>query len=335
MKKEEFYFDSRDGGSKIHAVRYTPDQGEVTCVVQIIHGMAEYIERYEEFAKFLTDRGVVVTGDDHLGHGRTVPEGGIFGYFCDRDPATVVVRDVHRLKKMTQEKYPSVPYVILGHSMGSFILRNYLCRYGSGIAGAVIMGTGMQSPGLIKASKALAAIQKIFCGSKHVSKLIDKAAFGAYNKKVAAPRTEFDWLSRNAENVDRYIADPLCGFTFTVNGFQTLFELIARIQKRENLEKIPKALPLLMVSGTDDPVGGYGEGVHRAYESLKAVGVRDIRLKLYDKDRHELLNETDRNVVMQDIYAWLQDAILVSKMERDIINDMNKNIEHKLVSDHE
>jgi len=311
MKKEEFYFDSRDGQSKIHAVRYTPEQKEVIGVVQIIHGMAEYVERYEELAEFLTDKGFVVTGDDHLGHGKSVPQGGSFGYFCEQDPATVVVRDVHRLKKMTQSVYSGVPYIILGHSMGSFILRNYLCRYGTGISGAVIVGTGMQSPAVIKLSKAVTALQKRFYGSKHVGKFIDKAAFGSYNKRFEPVRTPADWLSRNEANVDRYVTDPLCGFVFTVNGFETLFELISRIQKRENLEKVPKTLPVFMVAGGDDPVGEYGEGVKRAFASLKDVGLTNIQMKLYEKDRHELLNEVDRDVVMQDIYDWIKGTILV------------------------
>ena len=143
MIKEEFYFDSRDGESRIHAVRYTPDDGNVKGIVQVVHGMAEYVERYENLAEFLTARGILVTGEDHLGHGKSVAEGGTYGYFCEQDPATVVVRDVHRLKKITEESYPEVPYVILGHSMGSFITRNYLCRYGKGVDGAVIVGTGM------------------------------------------------------------------------------------------------------------------------------------------------------------------------------------------------
>ena len=315
MKKEEFYFDSRSGVDRIHAVRYTPDNGEVKCVVQLVHGMAEYVERYEGFAEFLTKQGVVVVGEDHLGHGKTVTEGGTYGYFCEQDPATVVVRDVHRLKKMTQSLYPEAPYIIIGHSMGSYILRNYLCRYGSGIDGAVIMGTGMQSAGMVKLGKTVASIQKLFCGSRHVSKFMDSGSFGSYNKRITNPKTSVDWLTKDEACVDRYVADPLCGFTFTVNGFATIYELISRIQKRKNLEKIPKELPVLIVSGEEDPVGEYGEGVKRAFESLKAVGLRNLRMKLYPTNRHELVNETGKEVVMQDICDWMNGTIGANENE--------------------
>lgn len=311
MIKKEFYFDSRDGKNKIHAVRWMPDSSDApVCVVQVVHGMAEYVERYEEFAGFLTDRGIVVTGEDHLGHGRSVGEKGTYGYFCEQDPATVLVRDVHRLKKMTQELYPDVPYVILGHSMGSFIVRNYMCRYGTGISASVLMGTGMQPELVLKLSKAIAQVQKIFCGADHVSKLIDKLAFGSYNKRVGNVRTSSDWLSRDAERVDQYIADPMCGFVFTVNGFSTLFELILRLYRRENLERIPGSLPVCMVSGTDDPVGSYGRGVQKTYDSLRKAGLENIELKLYEGGRHELINETNRAEVMQDIYEWLKRVAL-------------------------
>ncbi len=311
MRKEEFYFDSRDGQNKIHAVRYVPETDNVVAVVQIVHGMAEYIERYEEFAQFMTDRGFVVTGDDHLGHGKTVPEGGTFGYFCEQDPATVVVRDVHRLKKMTQALYPGVPYIILGHSMGSFITRNYMYRYGNGVPGLIIMGTGMQPCGAVIFGKLVAAIQKRLYGSKHVAHFLAKCALGSSNKRINPLRTHADWLTRDEVIVDAYIADPFCDFTFTVNGYETLFELIARLYRRENLEKIPKDLPVLMVSGAEDPVGEYGKGVAKAYESLKEAGLENIQMKLYADDRHEILNELDRATVMQDIYDWIRDTILV------------------------
>lgn len=309
MKKEEFYFESRDGVSRIHAVRYTPDNGEVRGVFQIVHGMAEYIERYEDIAEYMTERGFVVTGDDHLGHGKSVPEGGVYGYFCEQDPATVVVRDVHRLKKMTQELYPGVPYILLGHSMGSFIARNYICRYGSGITAAIIMGTGMQPKFLIGVSKILAGIQKLFFGEKHVSKFIDSLAFGSYNKRIANPRTSVDWLSVNTDNVDKYIADPLCGRVFTVNGFKTLFELISRLLDKKNVAGVPDDLPILMVAGAEDPVGNYGKGVQQAKDSLETAGVKDITMKLYPGDRHEILNEDDCNQVKEDIYNWILERL--------------------------
>ena len=155
-RKEEFYFDSRDGEHRLHAVKWIPEAQKPVCVVQIIHGMTEYVDRYDEFADYLAKRDILVVGDDHLGHGKSVREGETYGYFCREDAATVLVRDEHRLKKMTQEQYAGVPYIILGHSMGSFILRNYLTRYGSGIDGAVIMGTGMLSKPMLYAKTALA-----------------------------------------------------------------------------------------------------------------------------------------------------------------------------------
>ncbi|MDE6814958.1 MAG: lysophospholipase [Lachnospiraceae bacterium] len=308
VKREEFTFDSRDGKSKIHAVRWVPE-GKVSGILQIVHGMAEYILRYEELAQFLAERGILVTGDDHLGHGKSVPEGGVYGYFCDQDPATVVVRDVHRLKKLTQEKYPGVPYMILGHSMGSFITRNYLFRYGTGIQGAVICGTGTQPQGLVRVCRALAGIQGLIFGQKHVAKLIDRLAFGNYNRRITNPGTSFDWLCRDREVVEAYVKDPLCGFTFTVNGFRTLFDLLYRLNQTSNLAKMPKALPVLFIAGDADPVGNYSEGVKRAYESFQKAGMQHLALKLYPEDRHELLNELDKRKVYEDLYPWIMERV--------------------------
>lgn len=305
VKREELYFDSRDNANKIHAVKWIPDREKPVFILQIIHGMAEYIERYDEFACALAEKGVLVVGEDHLGHGKSVGENGTCGYFCERDAATVVVRDSHRLKKMVQEKYPGVPYIILGHSLGSYILRNYLCRYGTGIQAAIIMGTGMQSKAMVRSGKVILAVQKVLCGSKHPSRLMDELSFGNYNKKIADAKTKMDWLTKDEKMVEAYIADPMCGFTFTVNGFQTIMELVNRLHKKENLEKIPKDLPVLFVSGAEDPVGEYGEGVKRAYQSLVDAGMKNVEIRMYDNDRHELLNETDRETVYEDIYQWI------------------------------
>lgn len=308
VKKIEFTFDSRDGMTKIHAVRWIPE-GKVLCILQVVHGMAEYIERYEALAQYLGEKGILVTGDDHLGHGKSVGADGTYGYFCEQDPATVVVRDVHRLKKMTQEEYPGVPYVILGHSMGSFIARNYLFKYGTGIQGAVICGTGSQPKALVKVCKLLAAVQSLFLGSKHTAKLMDKLAFGNYNQKIADAKTSFDWLCTDKAVVDAYMEDNLCGFTFTVNGFQTLFTLIDRLNQEENLLLMPKELPVYFIAGDKDPVGNYGEGVKKAFEDFKQAGMERISIKLYPGDRHELLNEKDKYKVYEDLYPWIMERV--------------------------
>lgn len=307
-KKEELYYDSRDGINKIHAIRWIPEE-EPKAVLQIVHGMAEYVDRYHDFAVKMAEKGFVVVGNDHLGHGLSVPEGGTYGYFCENDPATVVVRDVHRLKKLTQQEYPGLPYFIMGHSMGSFITRNYLCKYGTGINGAIIMSTGMQKKVLVSSARKMAAIQKALHGSKYVSKVLDKAAFGKYNKMIENAKTTSDWLSRDEKKVEAYIKDPLCGFTFTVNGFQTLFELMWRLYKQENLVHMPKELPVMFVAGAADPVGDYFEGVERAVTSFKEVGMQDITVKKYEKCRHELLNELEQEQVAEDILGWLLEKI--------------------------
>lgn len=307
-KKQDFYFDSRDGEHKIHAVRWSPEERPV-CIVQIVHGMSEYIDRYDEFARYLADKGIMVVGDDHLGHGKSVRAGEKYGYFCKEDAPTVLVRDEHRLKKITQEQYAGVPYIILGHSMGSFITRNYLFRYGTGIDGAIIVGTGMQPKSVLLFARILAGIDGALFGADHVSKLVDKAAFGVYNKKIKSPKTPFDWLSRNEDNVRKYIDDPMCGFIFTANGFQTLFRLIRNLHDVGKLKQMPLSLPVLFLAGTDDPVGDYGRSVERVYKSFQELGMENVQMKLYPGDRHEILNEVDREDIYGDIYRWILQRI--------------------------
>ena len=308
IKKEDFYFDSRDGEHKIHAIRWIPEERPV-CIVQIVHGMAEYIDRYDEFARYLAGKGIMVVGDDHLGHGKSVRPGEKYGYFCKADASTVLVRDEHRLKKITQKQYAGVPYIVLGHSMGSFIARNYLFRYGTGIDGALIVGTGMQSKPVLLCARILAGIDGALFGADHISRLVDKAAFGVYNKRIDSPKTPFDWLSRNEDNVRRYIDDPMCGFIFTANGFQTLFRLIRNLHDVEKLKKMPRSLPVFFLAGADDPVGDYGRSVERVYKSFKELGMENVQMKLYPKDRHEILNEVDREDIYGDIYRWILQRI--------------------------
>ena len=306
MKKEEFTFDSRDGKTKIYACAFYPEI-EPFCIVQIVHGMKDRIARYEEFAKYLTDRGILVVGDDHLGHGKTVADGETFGYFCENDPATVLVRDEHRLKKMMEEKYPTIPYILLGHSMGSFIVRNYVARYGTGIEGLVFSGTGTPKKAELLFAKSMAGIIGFMKGTKYVSKFLDDISTKTYMSGIENAKTEHDWLTTDEEMVEKFANDTLCsGFTFTVNGYKTLYELALRMQKKENLLKIPKKLPILIVSGTEDPVGEKGLAPKKLYDDYLNLDLTKVVLKLYSGARHEVLNERNRETIFADLYNWIE-----------------------------
>lgn len=309
MHKEEFTFDSRDGKTKLFAYRYIPD-GKIKCILQLVHGMAEHIGRYEEVAEWFCNHGVLVTAQDHLGHGKSVPDGGVYGYFCAQDPATVVVRDVHRLKKMTQEAYPGIPYVIWGHSMGSFILRNYMMRYGSGIDGAIVAGTGVKPPMALKGALLLAYIQGFFLGDRHVANMLNTIAFGN-NKKIPVENRN-DWLCTDHNVVIRYDADPMCGFIFTVNGFKTLLSLLDRQNNKKNVKLMPNSLPILLLSGSEDIVGDCTEGVKKVYEEYKSIGMKNVEMKLYDGLRHEIHNEPCKEKVFEDVLAFISKRVDLS-----------------------
>lgn len=306
MRTEDFRFDSRDKKTKLYAKYWIPD-GEIKCILQIVHGMAEYIERYDEMAAWFAERGILVVGEDHLGHGKSLDEYSTPGYFAPMDPATVVVRDVHRLKKLTQEKYPGIPYFILGHSMGSFILRNYLFKYGEGIKGAIVCGTGSQPKAAVKLAILLTNIETLFMGDHHKAPFLNNLAFG--NKSKIPPEHRNDWLSTDHSVVEKYDADPLCGFLFTTNGFKTLFTLIDRQNSKKNVEKMPKSLPVLFISGAEDPVGDCGKGVKKAFEEFKSLDMKDVECILYEGLRHEIHNEPSKEKVFNDVLDWMTKRI--------------------------
>ena len=303
MQKKEFTYLSSDGEHKIRAVLWTPD-GEVKAVLQLIHGMAEYIDRYEDFAAFLCGHGFAVTGNDHLGHGPSAKESDL-GYFTAHQPADHVVEDVHLLYEQTKKEYPLVPYFLFGHSMGSFVIRNYLGKYSEDLSGAIICGTGYTPGGVLGMARFMSAIKTAFGGGHVKAPFINAIAFGSYNARIKPAKTVNDWLSVNEENVNRYREDKLCGFTFTGNGFRTLFGLIAGCQKASCFEGVKKDLPILMVAGGEDPVGAYGSGVKTVYEKYKAAGVKDIDMILYDGQRHEILNDDAHEKVYEDLLAFL------------------------------
>ena len=304
MVRNEFTFLSADGKTPIHAVEWLPE-GQARAVLQISHGVSEYILRYEPFAEYLTARGFAVAGHDHLGHGQSVAEGSARLYFGPRGSWNWVVDDIDQRRNLAKAKFPQVPYFLMGHSMGSFLARTYLIRYPGAVDAAVIMGTGQMSPAIIAGGKAVAAEEAHRVGEDQTSSLVDKLAFGAYNKRFAPNRTGFDWLSLNQDNVDRYMADPLCGGNATIGLFREMLGGLSFIAKPENLKRMNLNIPVLFISGEMDPVGDCGEGVKRAFESFRKAGVRDVSLKLYPELRHEILNETCRETVYEDIYQWL------------------------------
>lgn len=312
MIKKVLYFDSGDGKSKIYAVQYMPKDKEVVGVIQIACGMAEHMGRYEVLAEAMVQKGFVVTGHDYLGHGKTLTEDAVRGYFCEEDPATVVVEDVHTLHQLTAQAYPEVPYVLMGHSMGSFVVRNYMSRYGQELSAVVLLGTAMQGKGLILFGKSLNGIQKLLFGTKHVSKLLNYLSLGGNIKHFQPARTPSDWLTRDERIVDLYNEDPLCGFLFTENGFEALFELISRMNRLEDIQNIPKELPVLIMSGAEDPVGGFGKGPEKLYKLLNKVGLTNVHFQLYEGGRHELLNEINRESIIKDIYEWIDKSIFES-----------------------
>ena len=304
MVRNEFTFLSADGKTPIHAVEWLPE-GQARAVLQISHGVSEYILRYEPFAEYLTARGFAVAGHDHLGHGQSVAEGSARLYFGPRGSWNWVVDDIDQRRNLAKAKFPQVPYFLMGHSMGSFLARTYLIRYPGAVDAAVIMGTGQMSPAIIAGGKAVAAEEAHRVGEDQTSSLVDKLAFGAYNKRFAPNRTGFDWLSLNQDNVDRYMADPLCGGNATIGLFREMLGGLSFIAKPENLKRMNLNIPVLFISGEMDPVGDCGKGVKRAFESFRKAGVRDVSLKLYPELRHEILNETCRETVYEDIYQWL------------------------------
>jgi len=309
VRKEELTYKSRDRQTMLHAIRWIPE-GEPVAILQIIHGMQEYVDRYDEFANYLAERGILVIGNDHLGHGGSVGENGTKGFFCKEDPATVLVRDAHRLKKMTQEDYPGIPCFILGHSFGSFVAREYITRYGTGIKGAIIQGTAFMPTGTVKSLSGLVSFMQFILGEKTRSTMINNMAFKGYLKRIPNPRTKFDWLSHNEESVDKYIADPFCNFVFTLNGFKTMAELLKRVQDVEKMEDIPKNLPILITGGKEDPVGSYGDALKRLYTIYtNELHIENVELKLYDGMRHELQQEIGRETVFEDQYNWLKKVI--------------------------
>ena len=306
MVKKDFYYPSVDGKTQIHAIRWEPE-GEPKAILQIIHGMVEFIDRYDDFARYLTEHGYLVTGEDHLGHGASVKADEYHGYF-GKDGNEWVIADIHQLRIMMHEEFPDLPYLMLGHSMGSFLVRQYITekegRYAEGLSGVIVMGTGWQPGAVLAAGKAVARMLGINKVGKR-AKAIDVLSFGSYLKKIKDPRTTSDWLTRDEKIVDWYRAQPWCTFYFTPNGYYHMFRGMQKAHDIKRMHNLPGGLPILFASGAEDPVGNWGEGVRKAFMVYTDNTDCEVSIRLYDDDRHEILNELDRDKVYADMLEFL------------------------------
>ena len=304
MKKETFGIQSNDKKHILHIISWTPE-GEIKAAIQLVHGMVEFIDRYHDFAEYLCSQGIAVIGHDHLGHGLTAGHDDDLGYFAREGGEQFLIDDMYLVTEEMKWKYPCVPYFILGHSMGSFCLRKYLTLYGDQVDGAIIMGTGEMPLAVVQAGKAFAGLLMKTKGRRYRSEKLTEMVFGGYLKKITDPRTPMDWLTKDEAIVDAYLNNKYNTFRFTTSAYHDFFEILEYDMKQVKLDQIPQDLPMLIVSGEQDPVGNWGVGPKSLCQTYQKKGFTDVTLKLYPEDRHEILNELDRQTVYQDLGEWL------------------------------
>lgn len=293
-----------DEKRKIAYYIYEP-KSKIKGIIQISHGMCEYIERYEGFAEYITRHGWLVCGNDHLGHGKSVESDDDLGYFSEERGWVHCVNDLYTLNTLVQQKYKNLPHILFGHSMGSFIARAYITRYGKSIDGAIICGTSAGFPHSLGAQLSIFDIAKKKDGERHRSAKIDNIMFGKYNHRIPDKKSSFDWLSTDEEVVEKYEKDKLCNFLFTINGVENLVKALGYVSDSKWYTSISKDLPIFIVAGKDDPVGNYGDGVYKVFTRLSSKGC-NVRIKLYSGMRHEILNEIRKEEPYADILCFAQ-----------------------------
>lgn len=310
MLSKNFTFITKDS-LKMNMYKWEPkDKDSVKGIINIAHGMAESEIRYERFAKTLVDNGFIVYVGEHRGHGLTCGNIEDLGYICDNDGFHTMVEDLKEINNFIKEENLNLPIIIMGHSMGSFLTQRYIEEYGDTVNGAIISGTN-GNPGLIlNFGIFISSIEMRIRGRKAKSKLLDGMIFGTYNKRIHKNKTRVDWLTRDEEEVEKFINDPYCGNVFTTSFFYDLMKGLKIIHKEENLNKIPKNLPILIFSGEADPVGRYGKGVDNLINLYKSLGIKNLHYKIYKDGRHEMLNEINNEKVFEDIINWLDLVIL-------------------------
>ena len=305
MSFQKNTYTSSDGKTAISYFMWTPSV-PARGVVQIVHGMCEYMGRYTVLALYLAEKGYVVCGEDHLGHGQSVGSKDTFGFFAKRGGAGFLIEDVEKLHQIMAESYPGKPYVLLGHSMGSFIVRNWYAKYGESCDGIILSGTAV-TPSLMKPLRVLAKVQRFFLRDRKPAELISELINTNYMKKIKNPITQSDWISYDQEVVKRYTGDPFCTFKFTHSAYIDMFNLLENCNSEEWYQKIPKNKPILILSGDEDPVGDYGAGPRKIYNKLIASGQEKVTLDIRHGMRHEPHNEIGRDAIYQRYAAYLFD----------------------------
>ena len=300
-------FLSADGKTSVAAYFWYDADVRPRAIIQLSHGMCEYVERYDAWARRFVEAGYVFCGNDHLGHGNTAPSKKELGFMAKRGGAALLVEDTHKMTLLAKERFPDVALVLYGHSMGSFVARAYLTRYGTELAGALISGTAGpgQPTGM---GKALAHAVGAMRGDHHRSNLLTAIAFGSYNKKFQKEKCLFSWLTRDESVRATYADDPFCTFVFTTAGYDTLFSLLGEVSDKKWARAVPKELPLLLFAGDMDPVGNYGKGVRAVYDRLVKEGC-NAQLQLYEGGRHEMHNETNKDEVFADLVRYLEEIL--------------------------
>ena len=294
-------------GKSIQYRVWIPEERQIEGVLLILHGMAEHSLRYQRFAAYLNAKGIAVYAPDHRGHGQTgLQEGQTLGYFAEREGWQRVVDDAFDLTNVILSEFPKTPLFLLGHSMGSFLARSLMVKHSDLFDGVIIMGTGASQGLLGKVGKMIARSHVSKHGAKYPDTLLNKMSFGSYNKKIPNPQTPFDWLSRDKEQVAAYIEDPLCGFVCTAKFFEDLLDGVQMANDPVLAKNLPVDLPLLLISGAKDPVGGYGKGVRKVYDFYRNCNITDLTMFLVPEARHELLQETDRLATKDYLYNWMK-----------------------------
>lgn len=304
MKKTISFIPMSDG-EEIYTVVYMPEQ-TIKGHIHILHGMAEHIGRYEEFAVFLTEHGFMVSGHDHRGHGHTGQKQAQFGFFTEKDGFERVTEDVREILHAVRLKLELPPPILFAHSMGSFIGRRYIQKYGQSISKIVLSGTGGPLNPVDKAGKWVAKGFATFKGKRTENHVLNKMSFGAFNGSVSKPTTDFDWLSTDADQVKKYVEDPLTGFIASNQFFVDLIDGVTKVHNKKEMTQIPKDLPILLISGSEDPVGKMGKSLWPVAEQYKKIGLHDVTVVIMEGKRHELLNEVNNLEVYNTVLNWME-----------------------------